>query len=114
MKVTAGAMKGMLKYADGGVVPGNSTVGDKLFARVNSGEVVLNKDQQKSALSQMENGGVSVNVQIINNTDSSVSTSQDSQGNIKVLIESVIVDTMSNNKGASIMKNIYGVKKVGN
>lgn len=34
------------KFADGGIVPGNSYTGDKLFARVNSGEMILNKAQQ--------------------------------------------------------------------
>ncbi|TVZ55596.1 TP901 family phage tail tape measure protein [Lutibacter sp. Hel_I_33_5] len=35
-------------FANGGVVGGNSVVGDKLFARVNSGEMILNQRQQKN------------------------------------------------------------------
>lgn len=34
------------KFASGGIVGGNSPVGDRLFARVNSGEMILNKRQQ--------------------------------------------------------------------
>lgn len=34
-------------FADGGIVGGSSYFGDKLFARVNSGELILNRDQQK-------------------------------------------------------------------
>lgn len=34
-------------FADGGIVPGSSTSGDKVFARLNSGEMVLNTRQQK-------------------------------------------------------------------
>lgn len=34
------------KFATGGVVPGTSFAGDNMLARVNSGEVVLNKEQQ--------------------------------------------------------------------
>jgi len=37
-------------YADGGIVPGNSTRGDRLFARVNSKEAILNQGQQKRLL----------------------------------------------------------------
>ena len=33
-------------YANGGVVPGTSYTGDKLWARVNSGEMILNRSQQ--------------------------------------------------------------------
>ena len=36
------------KFADGGIVGGSSFCGDKLLARVNSGEMILNKKQQKS------------------------------------------------------------------
>ena len=35
-------------YADGGIVGGSSYSGDKLWARVNSGEMILNKAQQQS------------------------------------------------------------------
>lgn len=34
------------KFANGGIVGGNSYFGDKLLARVNSGEMILNKGQQ--------------------------------------------------------------------
>lgn len=44
------------KYADGGIVGGTSYSGDKLFAMVNSGEMILNKRQQKN-LSNMLGGG---------------------------------------------------------
>ena len=40
-------------YAQGGIVPGTSYSGDKLFARVNSGEMILNRNQQAALL----NGG---------------------------------------------------------
>lgn len=42
-------------YAEGGIVPGTSTHGDRLTARVNSGEMVLNKSQQAN-LFAMANG----------------------------------------------------------
>jgi len=44
------------KFALGGIVPGNSHTGDNVLARVNSGEMVLNAEQQ-SQLFNMVNGG---------------------------------------------------------
>lgn len=43
-------------FATGGVVGGNSPTGDRLFARVNSGEMILNKRQQQRLL-YILNGG---------------------------------------------------------
>lgn len=40
------SVKSMGKFATGGVVGGSSTYGDRKFARVNSGEMILNKSQQ--------------------------------------------------------------------
>lgn len=45
------------KFAEGGVVGGSSFFGDKLLARVNSGECILTQSQQARALSLMEGGG---------------------------------------------------------
>lgn len=45
-----------LNFADGGIVPGTSYVGDKVAANVNSGEMVLNKGQQ-AKLFQIANRG---------------------------------------------------------
>lgn len=45
------------KFAEGGVVGGNSTHGDKIMAFLNSGEVVLNKDQAATTLYAIANGG---------------------------------------------------------
>ena len=44
------------KFAEGGIVPGSSYSGDKVSAQVNSGEMVLNKSQQKQ-LFDIANGG---------------------------------------------------------
>lgn len=46
-------------FATGGIVGGNSTSGDKLIARVNSGEMILNK-QQQSRLFALLNGQYSI------------------------------------------------------
>lgn len=44
-------------YAAGGVIPGTSYVGDKLTARVNSGELILNTRQQGNLLYEIANNG---------------------------------------------------------
>lgn len=46
------------KFAEGGIVPGNSFSGDKVIARVNSGEMILNGKQQAMLLN-IANGGQS-------------------------------------------------------
>ena len=47
-------------YAEGGVVPGSSYTGDKLIARVNSGERILTAEQNKN-LERIANGNISLN-----------------------------------------------------
>ena len=44
------------KFAEGGIVGGSSYFGDKLLARVNSGEAVLTQSQQARALALMDGG----------------------------------------------------------
>ena len=44
-------------YADGGIIGGNSFHGDKIFARVNAGEMILNPTQQANLFRMLNNGG---------------------------------------------------------
>lgn len=46
-------------FEDGGIVPGNSFSGDRVTARVNSGEMILNRSQQKELFSLANGGGSS-------------------------------------------------------
>lgn len=48
------------KFADGGIIGGSSYFGDKLLARVNSGEMILNQGQQARLLNMTEGGNVRV------------------------------------------------------
>jgi hypothetical protein len=45
------------KFAEGGIVGGTSYSGDKLFAMVNSGEMILNKRQQRNLGNMLGGGG---------------------------------------------------------
>lgn len=49
------------KFTKGGIIGGSSFYGDRLLARVNSGEMILNKEQQKS-MYKMTSGGNDVNI----------------------------------------------------
>lgn len=51
------SVKSMGQYANGGVVGGSSYSGDKLYARVNSGEMILNSQQQSHLFNMINNGG---------------------------------------------------------
>jgi hypothetical protein len=46
------------KFATGGIVGGNSFYGDKILARVNSSELILNNDQQKKVFGMMNDSAV--------------------------------------------------------
>jgi uncharacterized membrane-anchored protein YhcB (DUF1043 family) len=56
--------KDFQRFQNGGVVGGSSFYGDKILARVNSGELILNQQQQKKLYSQLENSGVAMAVDI--------------------------------------------------
>ena len=51
-------------YASGGIIPGNSYSGDNLTANVNSGELILNRAQQESVASQLQNNSPMGNISI--------------------------------------------------
>lgn len=42
-------------YANGGIIPGNSVSGDRVLARVNSGEMILNQMQQGNLFNMLNN-----------------------------------------------------------
>lgn len=44
-------------FADGGIIGGNSFHGDKIVARVNAGEMILNQKQQANLFRLLDNGG---------------------------------------------------------
>lgn len=50
------ALANLPKFADGGVVPGGSFSGDNVLARVNSGELILNKAQQNNLAGALQSG----------------------------------------------------------
>ena len=56
------AMAAVPKFADGGIIGGNSFIGDNMIARVNGGEMILNNRQQRNLFNLLDGkGGTSVN-----------------------------------------------------
>lgn len=51
------------KFADGGIIGGNSYSGDNLTASVNSGELILNRAQQNTIASQLQGGAANIHMQ---------------------------------------------------
>ena len=54
----AGVFASLPKFESGGIVGGSSFTGDKLLARVNSGEMILNRKQQQNLYNSMNNAEV--------------------------------------------------------
>lgn len=50
------------KFEKGGIVQGNSPKGDRILARLNSGEMILNKDQQGTLYGLLNNRSSNVNI----------------------------------------------------
>jgi hypothetical protein len=51
------ANKPLRGYAEGGIVPGNNFTGDMITGRLNSGEMVINRQDQKSLWDNIKGGG---------------------------------------------------------
>lgn len=51
------AMAAVPKFADGGIIGGNSFIGDNMIARVNSGEMILNNRQQRNLFNLLDGKG---------------------------------------------------------
>ena len=56
------AFAGIQAFENGGIVGGTSFSGDKLFARINSGEMVLNNKQQRNLTGMLGASSSAVNV----------------------------------------------------
>ena len=122
-KVLSGVIKALASqiagsYQGGGIVGGTSYSGDKLLARVNSGEMILNTDQQRR-LFEIANGAgsqgrMSSNIQIINNAGASVSAEQSIDGrSIRIMVEKITENMLKGAKGSKLMGNTFGIRQLG-
>ena len=60
----AGIFSSLPKFADGGIIGGSSFFGDKMIARVNSGEMILNQSQQGRLFQMIDSGNLGGNVKV--------------------------------------------------
>lgn len=100
-------------FANGGVIGGGSFAGDNITANVNSGEMILNRGQQKNLFDIANGGGGGgANVTVINNAPNSVARSETmSDGRVKVIVEEVLnSEVLSPN--SSFNKNLDRTRKV--
>ena len=129
LKVASGLIKASAgSFANGGIVPGSSFSGDRLTARVNSGELILNEAQQgtlakslmaiQNFVDSLSRGGSSgVTVNVFNNSDSGVNveerTDENGQKMLDIYIESKVAGFLGSQKGNSFMQNTYGIQALG-
>jgi len=106
-------------FATGGVVPGNSYSGDRINALVNSGEMILTRQQQARLFDMANgNGGGETNINIknyrANDTDVQASvTGHD----IEILIDKRVNDSMAAgryNRAYNIMQNNIAGQRITN
>lgn len=102
LKALAGFVRAA-HFAKGGVVGGTRAQGDNVPILASAGEIVLNAAQQRNVAGAM---GTSVNVIINNNVpDTSVTAEEDERGNVMIMIEQKVLETMSSPRGQKIIKS---------
>lgn len=126
IKAAVGSIKGLFdklkskdagSYATGGIIGGTSYTGDRLLARVNSGEMILNRQQQRQLFALANGGGgagTSSNIQIINNAGDQVTAEQSLDGrSIKIMVEKFTSNMLRGVKGSKLMGQTYGIRQLG-
>lgn len=69
LTTVASIFSSLPKFANGGIIGGSSYYGDKLLARVNSGEMILNKDQQKSLYQATSGSNINITSMKVRGSD---------------------------------------------
>lgn len=96
-------------FATGGIVPGNSYSGDRVQTNVNSGEMILNAQQQRNLWEAANGGGhggatINMPVTIENNASDKVSASaQMSPKGLSIVIRDIVRAQMENGEYAQAM-----------
>lgn len=107
-------------YAQGGIVPGTSYSGDRLQANVNSGEMILNKGQQRNLFNMAngEGGSKQTVVQVHNYGSEKVETRTTDKGDQQLIefiigrAKSAVVDDIKKG-GTGVSRAIEGTYGLG-
>lgn len=103
------AIAAMSSFATGGVVGGTSTFGDRKFARVNSGEMILNKTQQAHLFQMINTPRYTppsfVRRELPQMTPTQVTPTQ--MNNVHL-----VVDVRGKTRGTSIEQTLSNVRKI--
>lgn len=103
------AIAAMSSFATGGVVGGTSTFGDRKFARVNSGEMILNKTQQ-AHLFQMINTPRYTPPSFVRRELPQVTPTQVTPTQMNNV--HLVVDVRGKTRGTSIEQTLSNVRKI--
>jgi hypothetical protein len=102
------------KHADGGIVGGSSYSGDKVLTRLNSGEMVLNFDQQNRLFNAIKNLSTPIIPSISNVTNNRNANSRHTIQTREVTIQNIggnKVNTFANNsKFSSVLNDTSNVQ----
>lgn len=98
-------------FATGGIVGGTSYTGDRVRARLNSGEMILNAGQQRNLFNAINEGrlGGSLNIKIYNSASNDVSAApRMTPEGLEVLIRRTVSRDMESGRMDSSYKRMYG------
>lgn len=90
-------------FATGGIVGGNSYTGDKITANVNSGEMILNRTQQRHLFDSINSNSIGtkpqMNVKIFNSAANEVSaTPQITEDGMRIMIRKIVNDDIGSGR----------------
>ena len=91
------------KFATGGIVGGTSYTGDRVTANVNSGEMILNRIQQRHLFDSINSNSIGtkpqMNVKIFNSASNEVSASPEmTEDGMRIMIRKIVSDDIGSGR----------------
>ena len=91
------------KFATGGIVGGTSYTGDRVTANVNSGEMILNRAQQRNLFDSINSNSIGMkpqmNVKIFNSASNEVSARPEmTEDGMRIMIRKIVSDDIGSGR----------------